>query len=347
MRTGAHKIPSSMRPSRRTRLAILLAVFVVLALERAIEWQRTSVPLAHSTSSTVVTRLDRERMLLDLGILASDRFQGRAPETAGGALASEMIQARYRELGLASFGGHFEQTFGFVHRSIRALWRRNRPFLKEFTGARNVVGYVAGSDKAEDYIVVSAHFDHLGVIGGEIYHGADDNASGTAAMLAIAAYVKAHPLHHSIVFAAFDAEELGLRGSRAFAASMPMSRDRVRLNVNIDMIGRADAGRLFVAGVTPHPELRAIVVRAAQDVTVPIHLGHDRPMYLTGLTDDWTSASDHGSFDEIGVPWLYFGVEDHADVHRPTDIADKIDADFYAGAAEAVLSALIEADRTL
>lgn len=347
MRTDAHRIYGSMRPSRRIRLAVALAVFVVLAIERAVEWQRTSVPLAHGTASTSVNRLDRERMMLDLGILASDRFQGRAPETSGGALAGEMIQARYRELGLASFAGRFEQPFGFVHRSIRALWRRNRPFVKEYTGAKNLVGYVPGSGKPEDFIVVSAHFDHLGVIGGEIYHGADDNASGTAALLAMASYVKAHPLRHSIVFAAFDAEELGLRGSRAFVQSMPMPRDKVRLNLNIDMIGRADAGRLFVAGVTQHPELRSVVVRAAQDVDVPMHLGHDRPMYLTGLTGNWTTVSDHRSFDEAGVPWLYFGVEDHADVHQPTDTFDKIDADFYAGAAEAVLSALIEADRTL
>lgn len=336
-----------MRLSRRTRFTIVLAVLVVLGIERAVEWQRTSVPLAHATASTAVTRLDRERMLLDLGILASDRFQGRATETPGGALAAEMIQARYRELGLSSFGGQFERPFGFVHRSIRALWRRNRPFVKEYTGAKNVVGYLPGTDQPDDFFVLSAHFDHLGVIGGQTYHGADDNASGTAALLAIAAYVKAHPLRHSTVFAAFDAEELGLRGSRAFVYSMPMARDKVRLNLNIDMIGRADSGRLFVAGITQHPELRPLVVRAAQDVAVPIHLGHDRPMYLTGLTDNWTTASDHGSFEEVGVPWLYFGVEDHGDVHQPTDTADRIDAAFYSGAAEAVLSALLEADRTL
>lgn len=319
----------------------------VLGVERVIEWQRTTTPLPHGSSSTAMARLDRERLMLDLGILASDRFQGRATETPGGALAGEMIQARFRELGLADFGGQFVHTFGFVHRSIRALWRRNRPFEKRYSAARNVVGYVPGTTKPDEFIVVSAHFDHLGVIGGAVYHGADDNASGTAALLALASYVRAHPLRRSIVFAAFDAEELGLRGSRAFVQASLVPLEKVRLNLNMDMLGRADAGRLFVAGVTAHPELRAIVARAAQDVAVPIHLGHDRPMYLTGLTENWATASDHAAFADVGVPWLYFGVENHADFHSPGDTADKVDPAFYGGAAEAVLSSLIEADNTL
>ena len=333
--------------SRRARLRFALVVIALLAMGRLIEWRRTAAPLADDSATPVVSRLDRERMLLDLGILASDRFQGRATDSPGGLLASEMISARYRELGLASFGDRFEHPFTFVHRSIRALWRRNRPFVKEYTAARNIVGYVAGSEKPDEFFVVSAHFDHLGVIGGAINHGADDNASGTAALLAIAAYVKAHPLRHSVAFTAFDAEELGLRGSQAFVQRLPMPRERVLVNLNADMIGRSDAGRLFVAGVTQHPQLRALAAAAARDVAVPIHLGHDRPMYLTGLTPNWATASDHGSFGEAGIPWLYFGVEDHADVHQPTDTADKIDAAFFGAAAEAVLSALIEADATL
>ena len=133
-------------------------------------------------------------MLLDLQILASDRFQGRATDTPGGAMAAQMCRTRFSELGLSRFGDRFEQPFSFVHRSIRALWRRNRPFSKTYGDARNVVGYVPGTALPNDFIVVSAHFDHLGVIGGEVYHGADDNASGTAALLAIAAYVRSHPL---------------------------------------------------------------------------------------------------------------------------------------------------------
>jgi hypothetical protein len=337
---------TAMVLSRRTRIRLALIVVTVLTVGRTVEWRRTSLPLAHAAASTAV-RLDRERMMLDLRILASDRFQGRATDSVGGLLAGEMIAARYRELGLSGFTDSFEQPFTFLHRSIRALWRRNRPFVKEFVAARNLVGYVRGTASPETFIVVSAHFDHLGVIDGAVYHGADDNASGTAALLAIAAFVKAHPLRHSVAFAAFDAEELGLRGSQAFVQAMPLPRERILLNLNMDMLGRSDAGRLFVAGVTHDPALRGLALAAARDVALPVHLGHDRPMYLTGLTDNWSTASDHGSFGAVGIRWLYFGVEDHDDVHRPTDTADRIDQAFYAGAAEAVLSALLEADRTL
>jgi Zn-dependent M28 family amino/carboxypeptidase len=334
-----------MTTPRRVRLILAVAVVASLAIGRLVEWRRTAVPLPRDAGAAVpAVRLDAERMLLDLQILASDRFAGRATDSAGGALAATLVATRFRELGLSSFNGRFEQPFSFVHRSIRALWRRNRPFTKEFVGARNVVGYVPGSRQPARVIVVSAHFDHLGAFGGDIYPGADDNASGTAALLAIAAYVRAHPLAHAIVFAAFDAEELGLRGSQAFVNALPFPLAQLQLDVNVDMIGRSDDGRLFVAGVRQAPALRPIVEAGARQSTVPVHLGHDRSTFMTGLTPDWTNASDQGSFHAVGIPFLYFGVEDHADVHQPTDTADRIDRAFYVGSAETILSTLLAAD---
>jgi hypothetical protein len=331
---------------RRTRLTLAGVVLVGIAAGRVIETRRLATSLPSAPEATAVRRLDTDRMLLDLGILASDRFQGRATDTPGGALAAKMIATRFTDIGQLPFGRTFEQPFSFEHRSIRALWRRNRPFTKTFSNAVNVIGYHRGTTSPDDYIVVSAHFDHLGVVGGEVYHGADDNASGVAALIAIASFVKSHPLTHSVVFAALDGEELGLRGSRAFIRALPFPGDRLRLNINIDMIGRSDDGRLFVSGVRYTPSLHGIVASAARTSTVPVHIGHDRPMYQTGLMDDWTNLSDHGSFHDAGVPFLYFGVEDHADVHRPTDTADRIDPRFYTASAEVILSALLAADAT-
>jgi Zn-dependent M28 family amino/carboxypeptidase len=334
-----------MKVSRRIRLGVAAAVLLTLVIGRVVETRRLAVALPQATAAAPgAQRLDAERMLLDLQILASDRFQGRATDTPGGAMAAQLIATRFSELGLKRFGEGFEQPFSFTHRSIRALWRRNRPFVKTFNDAKNVVGYVPGTASPSDFIVVSAHYDHLGVVSGEIYHGADDNASGTAALLALAAYVKDRPLRHSVVFAAFDAEELGLRGSRAFVQALPFPRERLRLNINIDMVGRNDDGRLFVSGVRYTPALEPVAKAAAGQSSVPVHVGHDRPTYLTGLIDDWTAASDHGSFHDAGVPFLYFGVEDHADVHRPTDTADRIDPAFYSNAADTVLAALLAAD---
>jgi len=333
-----------MSTTRRIRFALLASVLVILGVERLVESRRIAQPLPR-TASAVPPRLDSDQMLLDVQILSSERFGGRATDSPGGMLAGELVKARFAEIGLSKFGEHFEQPFSFVHRSIRALWRRNRPFTKTFTEARNIVGFVPGSQAPADFIVVSAHFDHLGIFGGAMYPGADDNASGTSALLAIAKYVKAHPLAHSVAFAAFDAEELGLRGSDAFVRAMPFAKDHARLDINVDMIGRSDAGRLVVAGVTEQPALRPLVEAAARESAVPVHLGYDRPMYLTGMLPDWRTVSDHGSFRDAGVPYLYFGVEDHADTHQPTDTAARIDAPFFRGAAETVLTALIEADR--
>lgn len=336
-----------MRLARRTRFGILLLLLCGIAIARVVETRRLAVALPGGTAAAQAVRLDQERMLLDLQVLASPRFQGRAPDTPGGMMASQLVVSRFTELALTPFGNGFEQPFTFEHTSIRAIWRRNRPFRKTFTLARNVAGYVRGTTHPDDFIVVSAHFDHLGAIGGVIYPGADDNASGTAALLELARWVKAHPLGHSVAFAAFDAEELGLAGSRAFAAALPMPREHLRLNVNIDMIGRSDDGRLFVSGPRYTPSLRPAVQAAARTSAVPVHVGHDRPMWLTGLVADWTGLSDHASFHDIGVPFLYFGVEDHADVHQPTDTADRIDARFFAASAETVLSTLIAADAVL
>lgn len=330
---------------RRIRFALLALVLLLLGTGRFLESRRIAQPLPRQEGAAAPSRLNAEQLLLDLQILSSERFGGRATDTPGGLLASEMVKARFAEIGLSTFGDRYDQPFSFVHRSIRALWRRNRPFTKTFTEARNIVGFVPGTQTPADFIVLSAHFDHLGVFGGAIYPGADDNASGTSALLAIAAFVKVHPLAHSVAFAAFDAEELGLRGSDAFVQAMPFPKEHARLDINVDMIGRSDAGRLVVAGVTEQPDLRGLVEATARQSAVPMHLGYDRPMYLTGLLPDWRSASDHSSFRDAGVPYLYFGIEDHADTHQPTDTAARIDPVFFRGAAEAVLTALIEADR--
>ncbi len=317
-----------------------------LAAGRALETRRLAVALPRVTPGVVLTRLDAARMHADLARLASEPFQGRAPETLGSTKAARLIADRFAELGLRPFGAAYEQPFSFEHTSIRALWRRNRPFRKTFTGTRNIVGYVPGTTNPDDVVVVSAHFDHLGVLNGVMYPGADDNASGVSALLATAAYLVAHPPAHTVVFAAFDAEELGLRGAKAFVGALPFARERLRLNVNVDMIGRSDDGRLFVSGVRATPALRPMVEVAARTATVPVHIGHDRPLLLTGLIADWTALSDHGAFHDAGVPFLYFGVEDHDDMHQPTDTADRIDAVFHAASAEMVLSTLLEADAT-
>jgi Zn-dependent M28 family amino/carboxypeptidase len=331
---------------RRTAFLALAAIGCVFLVARVVETSRQATALPRDEGRTAQSRLNAAQMQLDLQILASDRFQGRGVGSAGNQLAVQLIAARYKELALKPFGSSFQEPFSFTERSVRSLWKGDGSFDKTFSNVDNVVGFVPGRSTPDDFIVVSAHFDHLGVVNNDIYHGADDNASGAAALLAIAAYVSRHPLSRTIVFCAFNAEEHGLRGARAFVAAQPFPKEHLLLDINMDMIGRSDHHRLIASGAGHYPQLRPIVEEAARTAAVPVHQGYDRPS-LVGLRDDWTGLSDHGAFYERGIRYIYFGVEDHADLHKPSDTADRIDEAFYDGAAETVLSALIAADRLL
>ena len=110
------------------------------------------------------------------------------------------------------------------------------------------------------------------------------------------------------------------------------------LNVNLDMVSRNERDELYVAGTYHYPSLLPLVQRLAGEAPVTLRTGHDRPDLPSG--DDWTLLSDHGPFHRAGIPFLYFGVEDHEDYHMPTDTFDKIDADFFVRAVETVRRAL-------
>jgi Zn-dependent M28 family amino/carboxypeptidase len=195
--------------------------------------------------------------------------------------------------------------------------------------------------------VVSAHYDHLGVVNGARYPGADDNASGVAALLAVARYVHAHPLAHRVVFAAFDAEELGLEGAKAFVRAPPVPIASIALDVNFDMVSRNDRNEIYAAGTFQNPSLRPIVENVQQRSPVSIRFGHDRPGTRGNDSDDWTLQSDHGVFHQAGVPFIYFGVEDHPDYHKPTDTADKINPKFFGDVVEMLVDFVVTADQRL
>ncbi len=195
--------------------------------------------------------------------------------------------------------------------------------------------------------VVSAHYDHLGIRNGTVFPGADDNASGVAVMLAVAEYCQKAPFRRSVVFAAFDAEEAGLQGAKAFMIAPPVPKERIALNVNLDMVSRNDKREIFIAGTYPWPQLKAPLDEVAKRAPVTVLFGHDKPMPIAGGVEDWTNQSDHGPFNAAKIPFVYFGVEDHADYHKPTDTADKIDRGFFVDVADTVLEAILQLDRSI
>jgi acetylornithine deacetylase/succinyl-diaminopimelate desuccinylase-like protein len=276
--------------------------------------------------------IDSAAMWQSFTALAADSMEGRRMGTAGSARARAYLVRRLAAARVEPLVPGYVQHFDVA-------WRD--------TSARdgvNVLGIARGADTSR-IIVVSAHFDHVGVRRGEVYNGADDNASGTAAVLALAAWYAAHPPRHTIIFALFDGEEAGLRGSRAFVESPPVSLRRVAANVNLDMVARLDKNELFAAGATPYPFFRPLLQATARGAPITLRLGHDFKQ-ADGL-EDWISQSDQASFHDKGIPFVYFGVEDHSDYHRSTDDAERVDAGRYVAAVRTIADFIHRLDESL
>jgi glutamate carboxypeptidase len=305
-----------------TRPAKRISWCAVLLLSAA------TASLAQSAPPRETGRIEAARLMRDVESLSAPEMEGRLAGTPGNKRAQAFITGQFKEIGLEPLNGAFEQRFAFTPSS--------RGTAQEVPDAANLVGVVRGTAERDRYVVVSAHYDHLGVRSGQVYRGADDNASGVAGLLATARWFQAHPPRQSLIFVAFDAEEAGLQGARHFVAHPPVPLDRISTVVNLDMIGRGDKHVLFVAGTHHYPALKPVVEDAARGRSITITFGHDQPGLPPG--DDWTQSSDHGPFHTARVPFLYFGVEDHPDYHKPSDTADKIPRAFYLEAVEMVLS---------
>jgi Zn-dependent M28 family amino/carboxypeptidase len=196
----------------------------------------------------------------------------------------------------------------------------------------NVVGMIRGTRTPDHFVVVSAHYDHVGIRNGETFNGADDNASGTAALFAIGAHFSRMPPAVSLMLVAFDGEERGNVGSRAFVQQPPAHRDSLLLNLNADMIGRDPDNVLWVSGISRVPALKPIVDRVAARAAVQVRTGRDN-----GGREDWMAQSDQWSFIEVGIPALYVGVTDETHHHRPTDDYANMTHDFYVRAVETIV----------
>ena len=270
---------------------------------------------------------DSARLRSDIEYLASDALEGRGTGTAGNDSAAAFAARRYRSLGLRALSTGYFQPFVA------------RPASGAHTGTaaqfptQNVVAYLEGTDRSlrGRVIVIGAHIDHLGrsVVSAldpeardAIRNGADDNASGTAAVLELARLLRAHPTRHSILFANFSGEELGLLGSQYFVEHSPVPIDSVVAMLNFDMVGRLRGDSLIVYGVATARELPTLLDSA----------GSGLGLHVRGVGDGF-GASDHSSFFARGLPVLHFFTNIHEDYHRASDDASKINA---AGAAKVV-----------
>ena len=262
---------------------------------------------------------DTEALLSRVEILASDEYQGRETGSEGSEMTQTLIIQEFEKWNAKSFLKKYNQSFKFKRRGV------------EYNGD-NILAKVEGTIHKDQYIVVSAHFDHLGVHDGEIYNGADDNASGTSALIALAEHLSKNPPKHSVILAAFDAEEKGLRGAKYFVDEF--SDGSIVANINLDMISRSPKNELYVVGSRHHSSLQEILDSFNNPTDTKFLVGHDG----SDDKDDWTNSSDHAPFHKKNIPFLYFGNEDHPGYHKPTDDYEFITPEFYKNSVVIIIS---------
>lgn len=257
----------------------------------------------------------------DVAFLAADRLEGRRIGSPGADSAAEYIARRFAALGLtAPEGGRF-QTFTV---SPSAPAAHGTPFGG--VQGRNVIGILPGSNPAlrDEYVIIGAHYDHLG-LGGPgsldpesqaIHNGADDNASGTAALFEIARRLREHPPARSVLFLAFSGEELGLLGSAEYVKAPVVPIPQSVAMINLDMVGRLRNDRLIVYGVETAREFRPLLDSLNVQAKFDMH-----------AQGDGYGPSDHSSFYAARMPVLHLFTDLHEDYHRPSDDAERIDAE--------------------
>ena len=278
------------------------------------------------------------QLLEDVRILAADDMQGRDTGAPGGEMARNYIVGRLEALGVVAPPMGRLQPW--------EMQGRTRAGPKTYNGV-NVIGLIPGTRVTDRYIVVTAHYDHVGVNAeGQVFNGADDNASGVATMLALAADLKRQAPEHSVLIVALDGEEHGLLGARHFVEAPPMPLESIAMNLNFDMTARAETdGKLWVTGTYQNPTLRPLLEGIPANGAVALAFGKDTPQD-TG-NDNWVESSDHAAFHRAQVPFLYLGVNYHPDYHRPSDDFATITPSVFISATELSIDGFRALDRAL
>jgi Zn-dependent M28 family amino/carboxypeptidase len=307
-------------------MGILLSALIAILLFSFTGAAQTPAPEIHSES------FDAARLLSDLKTLSADDMEGRKPNTPGGAKARAFIEKRFHESGIKPFGETYLKSF-----SLKSSKENDGP------QGVNVIGFIKGKQHPEQYIVITAHYDHLGIKNGKIYNGTNDNASGVTALFAIASYFHKHAPSHSLIFAALDAEEEGLKGGRAFVRDPPVNLQAIVLNVNVDMVCRDKKSTLYAVGTHQYPFLKPYLSDIGRP-PVTFLLGHDG---TAASEDDWTRDSDHYEFHKAKIPFIYFGTEDSKYHHEADDDFENVEPAFFVGAVETVLEGVKRLDAGL
>ena len=279
----------------------------------------------------MMEHLSKDELVKHLTIIASDEMEGRKTGEAGQKKAANYIRNIYKNLEIEALPGT-EDYFQSV--PSEAMKRMFSPKLND---SENVVAYIKGSEKPDEYVIISAHHDHVGIANGEIFNGADDNGSGTTALLEMARMFKIAQKNgngpkRSIVFLHCTGEEYGLHGSRYFVNSKIIPLENIVADLNVDMIGRRDF-------VYEKSKKNYIYLVGSDKLSTELHaISEAMNKKYTKLTLDYTYnddkhpemiyyRSDHYNFAKYNIPVIFYYSGEHADYHKATDTVEKIDFD--------------------
>lgn len=277
-------------------------------------------PQIITSYANTISQVDLKLIISEL---ASDKYEGRKVGQKGHEMAAAFVKDYYKtnDIQPLESAPDYSQLVP-------------ETYLGEKYGtSENVIAFIEGSAYTDEYIIIGAHLDHEGIIDDQIYYGADDNGSGTAAVMEIAQAFKlaaqnGHKPKRNIIFLHVTAEEVGLQGSRYYTENPLVPLEQTTAMLNIDMIGRTDYKHeptddyLYLIGVNRHSnELKFIAEKANGLVTT---LDLDYRYGEEHESNRYYYRSDHYNFAQHNIPVIFFFNGEHEDYHKPTDTEEKI-----------------------
>lgn len=296
-----------------------------------------NITFAQSPIERALNTINRSSAEATINFLASDELQGREAGVHGSRVTSEYIVSLLQWMGVSPLADSYFQPFDAYRKERQKKGRlevhpdsiaKLKQEVHQKLTMRNVLGMIPGKNTKE-YVIVGAHFDHLGIDpvldGDQIYNGADDNASGVSAVLQIARAFLAsgQQPERNVIFAFWDGEEKGLLGSKYFVQTCPFL-SQIKGYLNFDMIGRNNK---------PQQPKQVVYFYTAAHPGFGDWLKEDIRKYGLQLEPDYRAwenpigGSDNGSFAKVGIPIIWYHTDGHPDYHQPSDHADRLNWD--------------------
>ena len=296
-----------------------------------------NITFAQSPIERALNTINRSSAEATINFLASDELQGREAGFHGSRVTSEYIVSLLQWMGVSPLADSYFQPFDAYRKERQKKGRlevhpdsiaKLKQEVHQKLSMRNVLGMIPGKNTKE-YVIVGAHFDHLGIDpaldGDQIYNGADDNASGVSAVLQIARAFLAsgQQPERNVIFAFWDGEEKGLLGSKYFIQTCPFL-SQIKGYLNFDMIGRNNK---------PQQPKQVVYFYTAAHPVFGDWLKEDIRKYSLQLEPDYRAwenpigGSDNGSFAKVGIPIIWYHTDGHPDYHQPSDHADRLNWD--------------------